>query len=405
LNPDISRWIDRNIGPPICFILTLHRRFADLFKRRSFVYSKPAKILFIKFVEQGSIVLAYPAIKRAEELVGRENLYFLTFTESRPILDVLDVIPSHNVIEVSSSGLFVFVLSVLRALLRIRREHIDTAIDMEFFSRVSAIISYLCGAKKRAGLHRFTLEGLYRGDLFTHKLAYNPYLHTKVLFLSFVEALTHEPFLKNVPMVFEVPKITTDFPRFLATENEKEALIDKIQKLRQSPLEKPIVVLNPKISDLLPIRRWPQGNFIKLAKLLIDDYPRSSIIITGSVREKKESNIMASQIPKAVSLAGHINLRELLVLYCLADVLVTTDSGPAHFSTLTSVKSVVIFGPETPILYGHYNDREEIIAPSLVCSPCINVYNQRKSFCEVSLCLSNVKAEDVYQKVKTLLQK
>ena len=45
-------------------------------------------------------------------------------------------------------------------------------------------------------------------------------------------------------------------------------------------------------------------------------------------------------------------MRELLTLYTLADVLVTNDSGPAHFASLTPVHTVVLFGPETPLLFG-----------------------------------------------------
>ena len=54
---------------------------------------------------------------------------------------------------------------------------------------------------------------------------------------------------------------------------------------------------------------------------------------------------------RCVSLAGQTALRQLLTLDHLADVLVTNDSGPAHFATLTPVDVVVLFGPETPQLF------------------------------------------------------
>jgi ADP-heptose:LPS heptosyltransferase len=34
-----------------------------------------------------------------------------------------------------------------------------------------------------------------------------------------------------------------------------------------------------------------------------------------------------------------LTLRDLLVLYTLADVLVTNDSGPGHFSSLTPIRA------------------------------------------------------------------
>ena len=46
------------------------------------------------------------------------------------------------------------------------------------FTRFTAMIGYLSGAATRVGFHRFHQEGLYTGDLFTHRVQYNPHLHT-----------------------------------------------------------------------------------------------------------------------------------------------------------------------------------------------------------------------------------
>ncbi|TMP94345.1 MAG: hypothetical protein E6L08_03805 [Verrucomicrobia bacterium] len=45
------------------------------------------KILFVKFAEQGTTVLGYPAIGRAIEMVGHKNVYFIVFDDNRFILD------------------------------------------------------------------------------------------------------------------------------------------------------------------------------------------------------------------------------------------------------------------------------------------------------------------------------
>jgi hypothetical protein len=60
------------------------------------------QILFIKFAEHGSTVLAYPAICRATEMVGRQNVYFVVFEDNRFILDVMEIIPEQNVITIST---------------------------------------------------------------------------------------------------------------------------------------------------------------------------------------------------------------------------------------------------------------------------------------------------------------
>ena len=40
-----------------------------------------------------------------------------------------------------------------------------------------------------------------------------------------------------------------------------------------------------------------------------------------------------------------------MVLYGLADVMVTNDSGPAHFASLTTIHTVTLFGPDFPFPY------------------------------------------------------
>jgi len=58
----------------------------------------PRRILIVKLAEQGSTVLAYPALCRAVELAGCENVYFVTLEENRFILDVLNGLPPGNVV-------------------------------------------------------------------------------------------------------------------------------------------------------------------------------------------------------------------------------------------------------------------------------------------------------------------
>jgi hypothetical protein len=149
--------------------------------------------VFVKLAEQGATVLAYPALRRAAEMVGRENVYFLVLAENRFIVDALALIPEGNVLTISSRSFPALVSSTVRALLRLRRLHVDAAVDMEFFSRGSAALTYLSGAKRRSGFHAFFGGGLYRGNLMTQRLLYNPHLHTTHTFLSLVEALLVNP--------------------------------------------------------------------------------------------------------------------------------------------------------------------------------------------------------------------
>ena len=104
---------DRWVGVPLCAILTLLRRIFESAGRPG--PRQVRRILFVKFAEQGSTVLAYPAIRRAIEMVGRENVYFVVFEDNRFILDAMEIIPEENVITIATNSLF-----ATRALVRLR---------------------------------------------------------------------------------------------------------------------------------------------------------------------------------------------------------------------------------------------------------------------------------------------
>src|SRR3989475_12426180 len=129
---------DRWVGGPLCAILTLLRRIVESAGQpgaRQF-----RRILFVKFAEQGSTVLAYPAILRAIEMVGRENVYFVVFEDNRFILDVMEIIPEGNVITIATRSLFGLSAGALRAGRRAREIGLDAGVDMEFLTRVSAML-------------------------------------------------------------------------------------------------------------------------------------------------------------------------------------------------------------------------------------------------------------------------
>ena len=404
MNPHRVLKVDRLIGQPICFLLTLVRRVGDLFGGRRAGGTAPRKILFIKLIEQGSTVLAHQALRRAGELVGRENVYFWVFEENRFILDAMGLVPPENVVAIRTDSIPRACVELLRTAWRIRRRGIDASVDMEFFSRASAILSYLAGARVRVGLHRFDGDGPYRGDLMTHRVHYNPYLHTSRTFVSFVEALSAPP--DQRPLLKEVPSpADDDLPLIEPAADETQRVRQMIARLAAGEPFERLVLLNPNASDLLPLRRWPTERFVELGKLILRAYPDVLIGVTGAPEEQEAARVVAREIDpqRAVCFAGETTLRELLVLYTQARVLVTNDSGPAHFAALTPIDVVCLFGPETPHLYAPLTPRSHPIWLGLACSPCVNVFNHRFSPCNDNVCMTRIEVSRVYDAVRAIL--
>ena len=94
---------------------------------------------------------------------------------------------------------------------------------------------------------------------------------------------------------------------------------------------------------------------------------------------------------------------QFLMLLTLADLLVTNDSGPAHFAALTGIDVITLFGPETPAVFGVKGPRSHIIHAGLPCSPCVNAANNRMSACTNNLCMQAITVEQVFDRVCEVL--
>ncbi len=398
------RRADRLIGTPSCAAISALR---FLFGKRHPAPEPLGKILIVKLAEQGSTVLAYPALQRAVELVGRKGVYFLAFTENRFILDVMDIIPRENVIEVDSKSFYSVAKSSLAAIRRMRRLKLDAAVDMEFFARSSALFTWLSGARLRVGFHSFSGEGPYRGNLMTHRLLYNPHLHTSQIFYSMVEALRHPAELNPALAVNPPPLTEMEIPVFTPQDDEVDEVSRMICGLTGETEVGPLVLLNANCSDLLPLRLWECDNYVELARLLLEKYPALRIAFTGAPNEAPGVEGLLAKIdsPRAVCLAGKTTLRQLFVAYSLSELLVTNDSGPAHFATLTPIDVITLFGPETPKLFGSTSPRAHVVWSSIFCSPCVSAYNNRFSTCKDNLCMKRITVDEVFLKACGVLNR
>jgi ADP-heptose:LPS heptosyltransferase len=401
------RFLDYWLGIPVCAFLTRLRRLANIAASARQAPARPQKILFLKFIEQGATVLAQDAIRLAVREVGRDNVFFCVFESNRAILDVLDTVPARNILSIRDRALAPFLADFLRAAWYVRSHRIDSVIDMEFFSRASAIFAFLSGARNRVGLHRFTGELPYRGDLMTHRVQYLPHLHISVQYLILVAALfkrhDEEPLLK-VPLDDIRADAVGEPPRFVPRPAELERMRARVGlspvALAKGDGAHPIVILNPNASDLLPLRKWPTERFQVLAERVLAAYPNALVVLTGAASERAAAEALCRGLgsPRVVSVAGETSLPELLTLYSLADVLVTNDSGPGHFASLTPVHAVVLFGPETPRLFGPLSS-STVIWKELACSPCVSVFNHRLSPCRNNVCMQSITVDEVFDAV------
>ena len=396
------RRLDRWLGRPICFLLTVFRKLREVFGQKS-QPQKICRILFIKLAEQGATVLADAAVRRAVQMVGNENVYFMVFDQNRFIIDVMGIIPEKNVIPVSSRNFISMLLGITGAIRKIRELKIDAAVDFEFFARSSAVLTYLSGAATRVGLHGFVEGSPYRGDLMTHRLNYNPHLHASTMFEMMVEAL-NLPGQDTPRLNIDTPPIRNIQSHFTPGEDELNQFRTVLKNIAGTANYSPLILLNANASDMLPLRRWPAERYVELAGRLLRKSSAVHVAFTGAPDEAAYSQKLVEQVgsERCFSMTDKTTLRQLMMLYCLADLLVTNDSGPAHFAVLTDIQVVTLFGPETPKLFGAVTPRSHIIWENIPCSPCVSAYNNRFSTCNDNACMKRISVEEVFNLVCSL---
>lgn len=404
MDVNLIRIVDKRIGIPLCFILSMINKGIILFKKPKRI-SNPQKILFIELFEMGSMVLAYSLFKKTKELFPNAKFYFLTSKKNQYTIDLLNIVPKENIIKINADNFITLLITTLKVIYTLRRQKIDIAIDMELFARFTAILAYLIGAKNTVGYYKYTQEGLYRGTMQTHKVEYNPHIHIahNLLNLIYAVALPEKqiPYSKRKIIMSDivVPKIHMSYI-------EKQNIRNKLEQenIGVSSAKK-IILLNPNASELIPIRRWPMQNYICLAKLLINNHPGIYIVITGTTSERADADeiTVALNSPQCINFAGKTSFRELIALYSISNILITNDSGPAHFSALTDIFTFVFFGPETPALYGPIAKKSRVFYSKYACSPCVSAFNYRKTPCTDNKCLQAISAEEVYAAITNYL--
>lgn len=389
MNTQTMRIIDHYAGGIICFFLSKFDQIIKFFRRPK----GPIKeILVMKYFGLGSILLSAPMFRALRETFPQAKITFLTFYNNREICQRLHL--ADNYLFLRKNGIRIFIGDLIKALFEFKRHGFDIAIDMEFFSKFSSIVTYLSFARSRVG---FYVRNEPRTMLYTHPISFNYYKHVTEIFLALareVGADTKDLSLSEVK-IYNVEK---DFVSQLIRDY-------KIGKTK-------IVIVNVNVGEMCLERRWPKDYFVPLLNSLLK-YLGLSFVFIGADEDYDYVQSMIDLLDnkeKIVNLAGKASLGQLLTLFQAADLFITSDSGPLHIAALTKIKTISFFGPETPVLYGPKNPNHVVFYKGLYCSPCLNVYNvktamygNKRCFEGHNKCMYSITVEEVLKKAKELL--
>jgi ADP-heptose:LPS heptosyltransferase len=394
MSTDTMRWLDRWLGVPLCFLLSLGARWNS--RRAARDAARPRRVLCIQLAEMGSLVLAAPAVHwlQAQGVAP----WFVSFARNGDCLAAAGLAPAGRVYLWRTHSARAFAWDFLRFLRWAWRQRFDAAIDFEPCSRFSALLGLLAGARLRAG---YTHEGAYRGRLHSVPVPYRNDRHMSENCLALAAALLPDEAVPDSTQAERAWRRRLPAGSATAADARVRALLESCFP---DSAGGDLLLLNPNAGDLLPQRRWPLPRYVELALALLQRHPQLRIGFIGASAEAGAVNALARSVasPRCASLAGALSVAELPALFSCCRLLVSNDSGPAHIASLTQTPTLVLFGPETPLLYRPLGQARPLYA-ALPCSPCIRAANQRRSRCENNLCMQALGVELVLNEVEVML--
>ena len=396
---NLLKFIDHWVGGPICIVLAfLNRLFHPAYKRYLSVppeFLPPRNILIIKFFGLGSITLASALVSNIRHTYKDTKIIFLTFKDNVPILDILSLADEFLIIDTTNP--FVLVRSICKAIFYCHKKKIDIAMDIEFYSKFSTIMSFFSGAPLRMG---FYIARFWRDSLINVPIYFNYSRHILEIYGMFASALLIE---------------TQDiYPKQVSISEEKnKELSEFLKTVNISSLEKTIG-LNIHASDLALCRRWPLPKFVALVEQFLNQYSQWKVVLTGVKGERSYSQEFLSLLPakwhdRVINLTGELTLDQFLAMLSRFPLFITNDTGPFHMAKAVGTRTISLWGPGSVDLYGPFQkekDSHDVIYKRYPCSPCLYVYRTDAGyFCgQKAPCMEAISPSDVMAVIETRIK-
>ena len=149
-------------------------------------------------------------------------------------------------------------------------------------------------------------------------------------------------------------------------------------------------------------KRWAPEKYAKLADKIVEKFS-AKIILLGDQKEAELCGQVKAMMRSHACLAcGETSIGQFAALLKSCRVNVVNDGGPLHVAVAVGAKTVSIFGPVDPLVYGPVrHDDHLVVTKDLACRPCYRRF--RMARCNHISCLGTIEAEEVFERVESLL--
>lgn len=354
LSLERKRTMDSVLGGLLLSILKPATMLLGAHLARDHAVTPRQDIVVLKFVGGGSLLIALPALLGIKRSFPGVRLTLVTTAAVRQFADVLGVFD--DIVTIDDRSVASLASSATRALWAAFRR--DTIIDLEVYSRMSAIFATLTMARNRIGF--YLASRFWRKGLHTHLVYYSVFAGTYLLHEQIAYLLGATPASVDECRALVLRSITPD--------GAAEASPGRL-------------VIGPGCSDFGRERMLTAGQWGQLLDERLRPDVHREVLFLGTAGDAALANAViagaAGRFPGVAfrNLCGQMKLRESLALLATAQEFWGIDSALLHFARLFRLRCFSIWGPTRPDtrLKPMPGLDEEVRYRPITCSPCIHI--------------------------------
>ncbi|MFZ6016535.1 MAG: lipopolysaccharide heptosyltransferase I [Nitrospirota bacterium] len=331
----------------------------------------PKKILIVKPSSLGDVIHSLPFLNSIKSCFPTAEIHWVIskglegLLEGHPMINRLIIINKDMWKKISRAG---ETMKEVRQLFKdLKKENYDMVIDLQGLLR-SGIITKITGAPIRIGFKEAREGSRF---FYTHKVEGGKDIHAVNRYLKiaiFLGCDINNPHFP-LPLSFNSSLVTC-----------------------HSSLPDDYAVIVP--GARWATKRWPAEKFGELASRL----PMEFLVVGGKSDIDTSNRVVNSSKGNAISLAGKIDIKELIEIMRNARFVVGNDSGPMHIAAALKTRVFAIFGPTDPQKTGPYGRSHIVIKSNLECSPCF------KRRCKKHECMDTITVDMVMEKIEKVVE-
>ena len=357
----------------------------------------PRAILIVNPFGIGDVLFTTPLIRAVRQAFPKSRLGYVGNRRTESILrtnvslDDIFVYEKDELVHLWRTDRWQCLACVRELLRRMRSARFDAAIDLSLGERYGFILKML-GVRRRFGFNYHN-----RGRFLTETFPIDGYHDLHIV--EYYRQLLH---WMGVRLEHDALELAVD----AADRRWAEDWISAYRLDDERPLIGMVPAGGVSWGIDAPFRRWSCEGFAAVGDTLVQRYG-ARILLFGEATDSTTCQAVARLMRyPVVDVSGQTTLGQFVGLLGRLALVICNDGGPLHLAVTQGVKTVSIFGPVDPNVYGPYppsDQRHRVVRQQhLPCRPCYHQFRLPPCPYERA-CLTTIDPAEVMEACEALL--